>query len=125
MQGAKVLHRFPHTYIAILYACIIYIRMYVCTDMYVNGNATHAIYQTHRYALAERCWDADPQLRPSFNTLATEISNMIPDYDPNQYVEIARYSPYCQMYSSDNNTLQKNDSEKPLASLDDSSQNDS
>ena len=56
---------------------------------------------TNRYALAERCWDANPELRPTFNTLAKEISNMIPDYDPNQYVEIARYSPYCEMHSTD------------------------
>ena len=82
-------------------------------------------YQTHRYVLAERCWDADPERRPLFNTLATEISNMIPDYDPNQYVEIARYSPYCQMHSTDNNTLEKNDSEKTLDSSTPSTQNDS
>ena len=74
----------------------------------------------HRFALAERCWYADPDLRPSFNTLATEISNMIPDYDPNQYVEIARYSPYCQMYS-DSSTLEKKDSENQS----DSTKNDS
>ncbi|XP_065897512.1 uncharacterized protein [Dysidea avara] len=52
------------------------------------------------YALAERCWYADPEQRPSFNTLTSEISNMIPDYDPSQYVEVARYDPYCEMHSA-------------------------
>ena len=56
---------------------------------------------TNRYALAERCWDADPELRPSFNMMATQINKMTPDYDPNQYVEIARFPPYCEMHSTD------------------------
>lgn len=42
---------------------------------------------------------------------------MIPDYDPNQYVEIARYSPYCQMHSTDEDVQEKNDGEKPLDSV--------
>ena len=54
----------------------------------------------YRYALAERCWYTNPEQRPSFNTLTSEISNMIPDYDPNQYVEVARYDPYCEMHSA-------------------------
>ena len=74
---------------------------------------------TNRYTLAERCWDADPELRPSFNMMATEISKMIPDYDPNQYVEIARFPPYCEMHATDD--LQEKDAEKKL----DSAQNDS
>ena len=61
----------------------------------------------YRYALAERCWYADPEQRPSFNTLSSEISNMIPDYDPNKYVEVARYSPYCELHSDEQQTLEK------------------
>ena len=69
---------------------------------------------TNRYALAERCWDADPELRPSFNMMATEISKMIPDYDPNQNVEIACFPPYREVHATDDS--QEKDSEKTLAS---------
>lgn len=44
---------------------------------------------------------------------------MIPDYDPNQYVEIARYSPYCEMHSTDVDN-EKKDAEKSS----DSTEND-
>ena len=45
---------------------------------------------------------------------------MIPDYDPNQYVEIARYPPYCEMHPTENKeTEEKNDSEKSLDSIKD------
>jgi len=67
---------------------------------------------THRFALAERCWNVNPELRPAFNTITTEISAMIPDYDPNQYVEIACFSPYCEMHSTDNDSQEKKDTEK-------------
>ncbi|XP_065882310.1 fibroblast growth factor receptor 2-like [Dysidea avara] len=52
------------------------------------------------YALVERCWHADPEHRPSFDMLTSEISNMIPDHDPTHYVEITRYDPYCEMQSA-------------------------
>ena len=37
---------------------------------------------------------------------------MIPDYDPNQYVEIAHYSQYCEMHPTDNDSQEKKDTEK-------------
>ena len=61
----------------------------------------------YRYTQAERCWYADPEQRPSFNSLSSDISNMIPDYDPNQYVEVASCPPYCEMRSSDGQTFEK------------------
>ena len=50
--------------------------------------------------MVERCWHADPEHRPSFDMLTSEISNMIPDHDPTHYVEITRYDPYCEMQSA-------------------------
>jgi len=32
---------------------------------------------------------------------------MIPDYDPNQYVEVAGCPPYCEMHSTDSQTFEK------------------
>ena len=46
--------------------------------------------------------------------MATEISKMIPDYDPNQYVEIACFPPYCEVHTTDDS--QEKDFEKTLHS---------